>query len=162
MRFLFSRRLPDHSRAVYICQQPATYVNEFPALTNPGLKPEALVGFGGAQSSGSQGSVTCNGGGAAARHQKRGESELPALSLPVGIRLTANELAVKGRTVLWANVADFKGLERSAGLVAELDNCLPSDQTERDAVLYVAFSRPRSLLAVLHTEAARIWIAGRS
>jgi hypothetical protein len=89
------------------------------------------------------------------------ESALPALSLPAGIRLTTDESAVRGRTVLWANVADFKGLERPVTLVAELDDRLPSDPRERDAVLYVAFSRPRSLLAVFHTEAAHTWVAGR-
>jgi hypothetical protein len=89
------------------------------------------------------------------------ESELPALSLPGGIRLTADESAVKGHTVLWANVADFKGLERPVALVAELDDHLPSDPRERDAVLYVGFSRPRSLLAVFHTEAARDWVGGK-
>jgi hypothetical protein len=89
------------------------------------------------------------------------ESELPGLSLPAGIRVTADESAVKGRTVLWANVADFKGLERPVALVAELDDRLPPDPRERDAVLYVAFSRPRSLLAVFHTEAARDWVRGK-
>jgi hypothetical protein len=88
-------------------------------------------------------------------------SALPSLSLPAGIRLTADESAVRGRTVLWANVADFKGLERPVALVAELDDRLPSDQRERDAVLYVAFSRPRSLLSVFHTEGARGWVAGK-
>lgn len=88
-------------------------------------------------------------------------SSLPGLSLPAGIKLTADEAAVKGRTVLWANVADFKGLERPVALVAELDDHLPSDQRERDAVLYVAFSRPRSLLAVIHTEAAQEWVSGK-
>jgi hypothetical protein len=86
---------------------------------------------------------------------------LPALPLPAGIRLTADESTVRGRTVLWANVADFKGLERSVALVAELDERLPSDPRQRDAVMYVAFSRPRSLLAVFHTEAAREWVASK-
>ena len=36
-------------------------------------------------------------------------------------RRRADEAAVKGRTVLWANVADFKGLERPVALVAELE-----------------------------------------
>lgn len=85
-------------------------------------------------------------------------SWLPSLSLPAGIRLTADEAAVRGRTVLWANVADFKGLERPVALVAELDDHLPSDPRERDVVLYVAFSRPRNLLAVFHTGAARGWL----
>jgi hypothetical protein len=89
------------------------------------------------------------------------ESELPALSLPGGIRLTADESAVKGRRVLWANVADFKGLERPVALVTELDNRLPSDSRERDAVLYVAFSRPRSLLVVFHTDAARASVVAK-
>jgi hypothetical protein len=88
------------------------------------------------------------------------ESALPVLPLPSGIRLTADETAVRGRTVLWANVADFKGLERPVALVAELDDCLPSDPRERDAVLYVAFSRPRSLLAVFHTDATQGWVPG--
>ncbi|MBA4190596.1 MAG: hypothetical protein C0467_21635 [Planctomycetaceae bacterium] len=89
------------------------------------------------------------------------DSALPALALPAGIRLTADESAVKRRTVLWANVADFKGLERTVALVAELDDRLPTDPKGRDAVLYVAFSRPRSLLAVFHTEAARDWVGGK-
>jgi hypothetical protein len=89
------------------------------------------------------------------------ESALPALTLPAGIRLTVDESAVKGRTVLWANVADFKGLERPVALVAELDERLPSDPRERDAVLYVAFSRPKSLLAVFHTEAAHCWVVSK-
>ena len=89
------------------------------------------------------------------------ESALPALSLPSGIRLTADESSVRGRTVLWANVADFKGLERPISLVTELDDRLPSDQRERDAVLYVAFSRPRSLLVVLHTQAAQTYVRNK-
>ncbi len=39
---------------------------------------------------------------------------------------------MKGRTVLWANVADFKGLERRVALVAELDDRLPPDPRERE------------------------------
>ena len=75
--------------------------------------------------------------------------------------MTADESAVKARTALRANVADFKGLDRPVALVAELDDRLPPDPRERDAVLYVAFSRPRNLLAVFHTEAARDWVRGR-
>jgi hypothetical protein len=89
------------------------------------------------------------------------ESALPLLSLPAGIRLTMDESTVRGRTVLCANVADFKGLERPVAMVAELDDRLPSDPRERDAVLYVAFSRPRSLLSVFHTEAVRGWVVGK-
>jgi hypothetical protein len=85
-------------------------------------------------------------------------SELSNFGLPSGIQLVEDEGFVKGRRVLWANVADFKGLERPVVLVAELDERLPADARERDALLYVAFSRPRSLLVILHTESVRPWV----
>jgi hypothetical protein len=83
------------------------------------------------------------------------DTELTRVVLPAGIRLTESEEDVRGRCVLWANVADFKGLERPVVIVTEVDEQLPAAPRERDAVLYVAFSRARHLLMVLHTGEAR-------
>ena len=61
--------------------------------------------------------------------------------------------------MLCHNVAQFKGLERPVVVVAEVDESLAvRTVVERDALLYVAFSRPRNLLVVLHTPAAAEWI----
>lgn len=75
-------------------------------------------------------------------------SALPQFSFPHGIRLVANPDDVRARSVLVSSVADFKGLERPVVLIAELDDKLPTDRCLRDAIYYVAFSRPRNLLAV--------------
>lgn len=91
-----------------------------------------------------------------------GDSELPRVALPSGIHLTSSDNEVKGRTVLRANIADFKGLERPVVVVTELDGRLPTATRERDALLYVAFSRARNLLVVLHTADAGIATAAKS
>lgn len=80
-------------------------------------------------------------------------SELPAVSLPNGVRLVTDPKAVVKRNVLVSTVADFKGLERPVVVTAELDDALPADPRRRAAALYVAFSRPRSLLYLLGSEA---------
>ena len=80
-------------------------------------------------------------------------SDLPAVGLPGGVRLVTDPKAAHGRSVLLSSVADFKGLERAAVVVAELDDRLPADPRARAALLYVAFSRPRSVLYLLGTPA---------
>ena len=81
------------------------------------------------------------------------ESELPAMGWPNGIRLVTDPALVRGRNVLLASVAGFKGLERPVVLVAELDGYLPEDPRARAALWYVAFSRPRNLLGVYASSA---------
>jgi hypothetical protein len=86
------------------------------------------------------------------------DSALTRLGLPKGIQLVTEEAQVKGRKVLCASIVRFKGLERPVAVVAELDDRLPAHPGERDALLYVAFSRPRNLLVVLHTPQAADWV----
>ncbi len=53
--------------------------------------------------------------------------------------------------VLYSTIHRFKGLERSVVIVVELDEALltENEQEERDALCYVAFSRPRNHLILL-------------
>jgi Nuclease-related domain len=86
------------------------------------------------------------------------DSSLTRLGLPHSIRLVTDADEVRGRNVLCATIAEFKGLERSVVLVAELDERLNDWPKERAALLYVAFSRPRNLLVILHSQQASAWL----
>ena len=82
------------------------------------------------------------------------DSSLFTLQLPHGIRLVSEEPKGPGRTVYCCPVSEFKGLERKVALVAEVNELLPADPKVRDALLYIAFSRPRHHLVVFHTAGA--------
>jgi hypothetical protein len=82
------------------------------------------------------------------------QSSLPGLPLAHGLRLIPAEPRGKGTDIQVSTVADFKGLERAVILVAEIDEQLPAAQQDRDALLYVAFSRPRHHLVVFCTPGA--------
>jgi hypothetical protein len=81
-------------------------------------------------------------------------SSLSRIVLPHGIRLVPDEPRSPGKEVLCRSVAEFKGLERKVVIVAEVDGHLPVAAEARDALLYVAFSRPRHHLIVYHTSDA--------
>ena len=86
------------------------------------------------------------------------DSSLFTLQLPHGIRLASEEPKGPGRAVYCCPISEFKGLERKVTLVAEVDEFLPADPRARDALLYVAFSRPRHHLVVFHTAAAESYL----
>lgn len=77
------------------------------------------------------------------------QSALPSLKVPGSIELVPHFPAAKGRQIQFASVAEFKGLERKVVVVAELDDALPSEPERRNAMCYVAFSRPRHHLVLL-------------
>jgi hypothetical protein len=78
-----------------------------------------------------------------------GRSCLRSLDLPGRLRLVDHEPAPRTQEVLCAPIGQFKGLERKVAIVTELDGDLPTDEAERRALCYVAFSRPRHYLIVL-------------
>jgi hypothetical protein len=79
----------------------------------------------------------------------REESALRGLALGHGLRLVERP-DPRGQSIYWCPVDEFKGLERDVVLVAELEeSLLREDATRRDAVCYVAFSRPRHHLVLI-------------
>ena len=77
------------------------------------------------------------------------KSCLLRLGLAHGYRLVDRQPDKGTREILCLSIQDFKGLERPVAIVAELDETLPPDEDLRDALLYVAFSRPRHHLVVV-------------
>lgn len=75
-------------------------------------------------------------------------SQLPGLELGGQLRLVERYTS-QGREILYTTIQSFKGLERRVIIVVELDEELPAAQATRDALCYVAFSRPRNHLIVL-------------
>ncbi len=67
-----------------------------------------------------------------------------------GYELT-DEMAPKPGQILWSSVHGFKGLERSAVILAEIE---PISHAELDTILYVGCSRARVHLTVIASEAA--------
>jgi superfamily I DNA/RNA helicase len=57
-----------------------------------------------------------------------------------------NSFFAWGREILCATIHSFKGLERRVVIVIELDEELLGSSASRDALCYVAFSRPRNHL----------------
>jgi hypothetical protein len=74
---------------------------------------------------------------------------LTRLKMPQGIDLVLREPTSSKREVLYASIDQFKGLERKVAIVVELDDELSVKPERRDALLYVAFSRPRHHLILM-------------
>jgi hypothetical protein len=79
---------------------------------------------------------------------------LTRLRIPHAIDLVAREPTLSKLEVMYAGIDQFKGLERKVAIVVELDEQLAVDPQRRDALLYVAFSRPRHHLILLGSPAA--------
>jgi len=79
---------------------------------------------------------------------------LTRLRMPHGIDLVGREPTSSKLEVMYASIDQFKGLERKVAIVVELDEQLGVDLQRRDALLYVAFSRPRHHLILLGSPAA--------
>ena len=75
-------------------------------------------------------------------------SQLRGLEVGAGLRLVEQDRG-QAREILYATIHSFKGLERRVVIVVELDEELLGVQATRDALCYVAFSRPRNHLIVL-------------
>jgi hypothetical protein len=76
-------------------------------------------------------------------------SALPRLALPGQVQLVLGKPATKSTEVQYASIESFKGLERLAAIVVELDEELDADVERREALCYVAFSRPRHHLVLM-------------
>jgi hypothetical protein len=75
-------------------------------------------------------------------------SQLRGLEVSGGLRLVEQPTG-RGREILCATIHSFKGLERRVVIVIELDEELLGSSASRDALCYVAFSRPRNHLILL-------------
>ena len=75
-------------------------------------------------------------------------SVLPALKLDGNYKLVEHSSG-KQREVLYTTIQNFKGLERRVVIIVELDEELLAAEATRDALCYVAFSRPRNYLILL-------------
>jgi superfamily I DNA/RNA helicase len=76
-------------------------------------------------------------------------SALREMKLEGNVKLVKfEEYKENQREILYSTIHSFKGLERPVAIVVELDEELPKD-VERDALCYIAFSRPRSHLILL-------------
>lgn len=75
-------------------------------------------------------------------------SVLQQLRLDGNIQLV-EQYSGQPQEVLYATIHSFKGLERPVVIIIELDEELPASKPMRDALCYVAFSRPRNHLILL-------------
>lgn len=75
-------------------------------------------------------------------------SQLRGLEVGGGFRLVEQPTG-RARDILCATIHSFKGLERRVVIVIELDEELRGSSASRDALCYVAFSRPRNHLILL-------------
>lgn len=78
---------------------------------------------------------------------------LTRLTLSGQLELVLHEPAAKSRQIQFASVDQFKGLERNAAIVVEIDQEMSADSQPQEAICYVAFSRPRHHLVVMGTPA---------
>jgi len=65
------------------------------------------------------------------------------------VELIPSEPKPKSRQIQYASIDQFKGLERKAAIVVELDEELGADPEHQNALCYVAFSRPRHHLVLM-------------
>ena len=77
-----------------------------------------------------------------------GASLLVGGSLLQDYSLVRDAALVTKNAVLVSTVDDFKGLERLAVLVVDIDEQVPEDDKLRNALFYVAFSRAKMLLKI--------------
>ena len=75
-------------------------------------------------------------------------SVLPTLKMNGNYKLVEHS-GGKQREVLYTTIQNFKGLERRVVIIVELDEELLATEATRDALCYVAFSRPRNYLILL-------------
>lgn len=80
--------------------------------------------------------------------REREDSALVNITLENGFRMV-ERVSSSVREIQIATVSEFKGLERPIVVVAELDEEVLSQHERREAVCYVAFSRPRHHLILL-------------
>ena len=76
------------------------------------------------------------------------------LKMPQGIELILREPTSRTLEVMYTSIDQFKGLERKVAIVVELDDELSVKPERRDALLYVAFSRPRHHLILMGSPSA--------
>jgi hypothetical protein len=75
-------------------------------------------------------------------------SLLPGMELSGKYRFVEQYTGRPG-DILYSTIHSFKGLERPVVIVVELDEDLLASSSSRDALCYVAFSRPRNYLVLL-------------
>lgn len=79
-------------------------------------------------------------------------SALSRVKLSGNLQLVVTEPAQRSREIQFASIDQFKGLERAAVIVVELDDSMPGDEDHWHALCYVAFSRPRHHLVLMGAE----------
>jgi hypothetical protein len=77
------------------------------------------------------------------------DTALSRLKLSGQVMLVEKEPNDKLRHIQYSSIDQFKGLERGAAIVVELDESMMADSVRRDALCYVAFSRPRHHLVLM-------------
>ncbi|WP_417385357.1 NERD domain-containing protein [Gimesia sp.] len=80
------------------------------------------------------------------------QSALTRIKLSGNLQLVVGEPEPKSREIQFASIDQFKGLERGAVIVVELDDTMPGDEDHWHALCYVAFSRPRHHLILMGSE----------
>ena len=81
------------------------------------------------------------------------QSALTRVRLSGNLQLVVTEPAQKSRAIQFTSIDQFKGLERPAVIVVELDDRMPGDADHWHALCYVAFSRARHHLVLMGDEA---------
>ncbi len=87
------------------------------------------------------------------------QSALTRIKLSGNLQLVVTEPAQKSRAIQFTSIDQFKGLERPAVIVVELDDEMPGDADHWHALCYVAFSRPRHHLVLMGDEAMLVNLA---
>ena len=88
------------------------------------------------------------------------QSALTRIKLSGNVTLVASEPTEKSREIQFASIDQFKGLERAAVIVVELDDQMPGDSVHWHALCYVAFSRPRHHLVLMGDETTLAKLVG--